>query len=43
MILGLLGILGIFIIGGLSIGFASWGHMWPSEHSMRMDLGKMNQ
>jgi len=35
------GLLVIFGIGGMSIGFAFWGHMWPSTHSMRLNLGKM--
>lgn len=37
------GLFGIFMMGGLSIGMASFGHMWPSSHSMRMDLGKMTK
>jgi hypothetical protein len=35
------GLIAIFFIGGLSIGFAYYGHIWPSTHSMRIDLGKM--
>ena len=41
IVITLLGILGIFIIGGLVIGFASYGHVWPSEKSLRIDLGPM--
>lgn len=37
-----IGIVMIFIMGGLSIGFASFGHIWPSEKSMRVDMGSMN-
>jgi len=35
------GVLMIFVVGGLSIGFAGFGHMWPSSHTERMDLGNM--
>jgi hypothetical protein len=35
------GVFMIFVMGGLSIGFAGFGHMWPSTHTMRMDLGSM--
>ncbi len=41
IVIVLFGLLGIFIMGGLSIGFASWGHVWPSEKSQRIDLGSM--
>ncbi len=37
----LIGVVMIFIIGGMVVGMAGYGHMWPSTHSMRMDLGKM--
>ncbi len=36
------GLLMIFIMGGLTIGFASFGHDWPSDKSMRVDMGTMN-
>ncbi len=42
IVIVLVGLLGIFIMGGLSIGFASWGHVWPSEKSQRIDLGTMS-
>ena len=35
----LVGLLCIFIMGGLVVGFSGWGHMWPSERSQRLDLG----
>ncbi len=35
------GVFAIFVVGGMAIGFAHYGHMWPSSHSMRMDLGNM--
>ncbi len=41
MVVLFVGIAMIFAIGGLAIGFAYYGHMWPSPHSMRMNLGKM--
>ncbi|MEO9170700.1 MAG: hypothetical protein ABI282_03450 [Candidatus Baltobacteraceae bacterium] len=37
-----IGIFMIFVIGGLSIGFSGYGHVWPSQQSMRVDMGKMN-
>ncbi|MDP9023848.1 MAG: hypothetical protein M3N13_00550 [Candidatus Eremiobacteraeota bacterium] len=37
-----IGLVMIFIIGGLTIGMASFGHQWPAEHSMRVDMGTMN-
>ncbi|MDE2482909.1 MAG: hypothetical protein KGN02_12060 [bacterium] len=37
----IVGLIMIFVVGGLVIGFAGFGHMWPSTHSMRMDLGSM--
>ena len=42
LIIVLVGIVMIFVIGGLTIGFASFGHMWPSEKSMRLNMGAMN-
>ncbi len=42
LIIVLTGIVMIFIIGGLSIGFASFGHVWPSQQSMRVNMGTMN-
>ncbi len=36
-----LGIIGIFIMGGLSVTFAGFGHVWPAEKSERIDLGPM--
>jgi hypothetical protein len=35
------GVIMIFIVGGMAIGFAGFGHMWPSPHTERMPLGKM--
>lgn len=40
VILGI-GLIGIFAIGFLSVIFASFGHVWPSEKTMRLDLGSM--
>ncbi|HTU69388.1 MAG TPA: hypothetical protein VMF11_03625 [Candidatus Baltobacteraceae bacterium] len=37
------GIVMIFCIGGLTVGFAYWGHMWPSDHTLRMDLGNLSK
>jgi hypothetical protein len=35
------GLIGIFVMGYLSVIFASYGHLWPSQKTIRMDLGKM--
>jgi hypothetical protein len=35
------GVLGIFVIGGFSAFLSGYGHVWPSTHSLRVDLGKM--
>jgi hypothetical protein len=35
------GVLGIFAIGGFSAFLSGYGHVWPSSHSLRIDLGKM--
>ncbi|MGB6987014.1 MAG: hypothetical protein WBD74_13670 [Candidatus Aquilonibacter sp.] len=37
------GILIIFAIGGASAFFSGFGHVWPSSHTLRIDLGKMPQ
>jgi hypothetical protein len=34
-------VLMIFAIGGFSAFLSGYGHVWPSEKSMRIDLGKM--
>jgi hypothetical protein len=36
-----IGVLTIFAIGGFSAFLSGYGHVWPSEKSMRIDLGKM--
>ncbi|HUA09592.1 MAG TPA: hypothetical protein VMA98_09980 [Candidatus Acidoferrales bacterium] len=36
-----IGILAIFAIGGFSAFSSGYNHMWPSDHTMRMDLGNM--
>ena len=36
-----LGIIGIFIMGGLSVKSSGYGHIWPSERTQRVDLGTM--
>jgi len=35
------GILAIFVIGGFAAFLSGYNHMWPSNHTLRMDLGKM--
>lgn len=41
IILGI-GLVMIFIMGGLTIGFSGFGHVWPSDKSMRVPMGTMN-
>lgn len=36
-----IGVLMIFIIGGFSAFLSGYGHVWPSNHSLRIPLGKM--
>jgi hypothetical protein len=35
------GIIGIFVVGFLTVIMSGYGHIWPSEKTMRMDLGSM--
>ncbi|HTV91870.1 MAG TPA: hypothetical protein VMG98_04050 [Verrucomicrobiae bacterium] len=37
------GVLMIFAIGGFSAFLSGYGHVWPSTHTLRIDLGKMPQ
>ncbi len=36
-----IGLIGIFAMGFLSVIFAGFGHVWPSEKTQRIDLGSM--
>lgn len=36
-----IGIVMIFVIGGLAATMSGYGHMWPSTTTMRMNLGNM--
>ncbi|HET9029076.1 MAG TPA: hypothetical protein VFN49_02790 [Candidatus Aquilonibacter sp.] len=36
-----IGLIGIFVMGFLSVIMSGFGHMWPSQKSMRADLGNM--
>lgn len=37
----IIGIVGIFIIGGFSAFMSGSGHLWPADHTLRMPLGNM--
>jgi len=37
----IIGLLMIFTIGGLSAFLSGWQHMWPSNTTLRQDLGSM--
>ncbi len=37
------GLLIIFAIGGSAAFLSGYGHVWPSTHTLRIDLGKMPQ
>jgi hypothetical protein len=36
-----IGLLGIFAMGFLSCIFAGFGHLWPAQKTLRLDLGGM--
>jgi hypothetical protein len=38
----LIGLVGIFAIGGASVMRSGYGHHWPSNTTLRIDLGKQN-
>ena len=38
----IVGIIGIFIMGGLSVKLSGYGHVWPAEKTQRIDLGSMS-
>ena len=35
-----IGIVGIFAIGGASVMSSGWNHHWPANTTLRVDLGK---
>lgn len=37
------GLLAIFAIGAASCLLSGYGHIWPADHSMRVDLGSLHQ
>ena len=37
----IVGIIGIFLVGGFSAFMSSSGHLWPAEKVLRMPLGQM--
>jgi hypothetical protein len=41
IVIVIIGVIMIFIMGGLSSFLSGYGHMWPSTHTERMDLGNM--
>lgn len=41
LVIVIVGLLGIFAMGFLSVIMSGYGHMWPSQKTMRMDLGDM--
>ena len=41
LIVLVIGLVGIFAMGFLSVIFSGYGHMWPAQKTMRMDLGSM--
>jgi hypothetical protein len=40
-IIALVGVVGIFLIGGFSAFLSGYGHVWPSMKAVRVDLGEM--
>jgi hypothetical protein len=43
LVLLIVGVIAIFAIGGASAFSSGYGHMWPSTHTERMNLGSMPQ
>jgi hypothetical protein len=39
----IIGIVGIFAVGGASIAGSGYAHHWPANTTLRIDLGPMNQ
>jgi hypothetical protein len=39
----MVGLLMIFAIGAASFLLSGYGHIWPADHSMRVDLGTLHQ
>jgi hypothetical protein len=39
----MVGLLMIFAIGAASFLLSGYGHVWPSDHSMRVELGPLHQ
>jgi hypothetical protein len=40
-IIALVGVIGIFLVGGFSAFLSGSGHLWPSEKTLRYPLGQM--
>lgn len=38
-----IGLVGIFFIGGASVMSSGWGHHWPANTTLRIPLGQHNQ
>lgn len=43
VVAGLVGLVMIFAIGAASCLFSGYGHVWPSSHSLRVDLGTLHE
>ncbi len=41
LVILVIGLLVIFTMGGLSSFLSGWGHLWPSNTTLRMPLGNM--
>ena len=39
----IVGLIMIFAIGGATVLLSGYGHVWPSDHSMRVNLGTLHQ
>jgi hypothetical protein len=39
----IVGLVMIFAIGGATVLLSGYGHVWPSDHSMRVNLGTLHQ
>ena len=39
----IVGLIMIFAIGGATVLLSGYGHVWPADHSMRVNLGTLHQ
>jgi hypothetical protein len=40
--IAVIGIIGIFAVGGATVMSSGWGHQWPSNTTLRTNLGNQH-